>query len=195
MPGLVLVLALVSNAARADAHFDVDPDTGYRMERYRAPVPESVPGGTTLDTATLRARLAESSPPVLIDVFPPKGLGADPLDGTWIVSEGHATLEGATWLPEVGRGYLTPEHEDYFHRNLERLSGGDPAAPLVFFCTADCWQSWNAARRAALTGYTAVHWYPVGTDGWAEEGGALVPARPLNFLDDSVPETAPGGRP
>ena len=58
VPGLVLVLALVSNAARADAHFDVDPDTGYRMERYRAPVPESVPAARR----STRRRCARASP-------------------------------------------------------------------------------------------------------------------------------------
>lgn len=178
-------------SARASEGYDVDAATGYRMERYRAPVPDSVPGGTTLDTAAMRERIAAGTL-VLIDVFPPKGLGADPLDGSWIVSEGHDTLAGATWLPEVGRGHLTPEHEAYFRRNLERLTGGDSATPIVLFCTADCWQSWNAAKRAALMGYTAVHWYPLGTDGWAEEGGTLVPARPVNFSDDSLPEAAPG---
>lgn len=184
-------LGLAAPAAGAkDARYDVDAETGYRMERYRAPVPDSVPGGTTIDTATMRERLAEGTL-VPIDVFPPKGLGADPLDGSWIVSEGHETLDGATWLPEVGRGHLTPAHEDYFRRNLERLTGGDPATPVAFFCTADCWQSWNAARRAARMGYTNVHWYPLGTDGWVEEGGELVPARPLNFLDDSLPDAAP----
>ena len=186
------LLPMAPLAAQADERYAVDPETGYRMERYRAPVPASVPGGVTLDTAAMRARVADDTI-VLVDVFPPKGLGADPLDGTWIVSEGHATLPGAIWLPEVGRGHLSAEHEVYFRRNLERLSGGDRATPLVFFCTADCWQSWNAAKRASGWGYTDVHWYPLGTDGWAEEGGALVPARPLNFFDDSLPEVAPGG--
>lgn len=192
---LMSVLAPAERAAGAEA-FDVDPTTGFRMERYRAPVPASIPGGVTLDTPALRERLEESDPAlalILIDVFPPKGLGADPIDGHWVISEGHETLPGATWLPEVGRGHLTAEHEAYFRRNLERLTGGDRARDIVFFCTADCWQSWNAAKRAIDWGYSGVHWYPVGTDGWAEEGGERVEARPLNFFDDTVaaPATQP----
>jgi len=186
---LLAALAAPSGAVAADGHddgHDVDPETGFRMERYRAPVPDSVPGGVTLDTAGVRERL-DAGTLVPIDVFPPVGMGADQLDGHWLVSEPHETIPGAVWLPEVGRGFLTEEHVDYFRRNLERLSGGEEATPLLFFCTADCWQSWNAAKRAGDWGYTGVHWYPLGTDGWREEGGELVPARPLNFLDDSLP--------
>ena len=187
----VLASAFVSvpaagTPARAAGEPDVDAETGFRMERYRAPVPDSVPGGVTLDTGEVRERL-DAGTIVPIDVFPPKGLGADPLDGSWIVSEPYETIPGATWLPEVGRGFLTEEHVDYFRRNLVRLTGDDLAAPLLFFCTADCWQSWNASKRASGWGYTGVHWYPLGTDGWRERGGTLVPARPLNFLDDSLP--------
>ncbi len=173
------------DAANAEA-YDVDPVTGYRAERYRAPVPDSVPGGITLDTAAART-LHDAGDAIFIDVFPPSGLGADPLDGHWIVSEPHDTIPGATWLPEVGRGFLEAGHQDYLERNLERLTGGDATHPLVFFCTADCWQSWNAARRTARLGHTAVHWFPLGTDGWRDAGLALERARPVNFLDDTLP--------
>ena len=171
--------------------YDVDPTTGYRAERYRAPVPDSVPGGTTLDTDAARA-LHAAGEAVFVDVYPPRGLGADPLDGTWVTNEAHETIPGATWLPEVGRGHLEPDHLDYLERNLERLTGGDPAVPLVFFCTSDCWQSWNASRRVALLGHEAVHWYPLGVDGWREAGLELEPARPVNFLDDSLPPARAG---
>ena len=40
---------------------------------------------------------------------------------------------------------------------------------LLFFCLADCWMSWNAAKRAQEYGYTSVLWYPEGTDGWRFE--------------------------
>ena len=43
---------------------------------------------------------------------------------------------------------------------------GDKAALLVIYCLADCWMSWNAAKRALAYGYTNVAWYPDGTDGW-----------------------------
>ena len=163
--------------------YDIDASTGYRMERYRAPVPESVPGGVTVDTAA--AKVAHQNGEwVFIDVYPPKGLGPDPLDGHWVISESRTSMAGATWLPEVGRGHLEQDAIDYFQRNLEALTNGDKSRAIVFYCTSDCWQSWNASVRAISWGYTGVHWYPLGTDGWLEEGGTLEPVEPVNFLGD-----------
>ena len=65
------------------------------------------------------------------------------------------------------------------HDHLEAVDG-DRAAALVFFCKADCWMSWNAARRAVALGYGRVGWFPGGTDAWAAEGRALVPAVPAD---------------
>lgn len=77
------------------------------------------------------------------------------------------TIPGSAWLPNVGYGKLTPEVDGYFRRSLYALSGGDRAKPLLFFCMADCWMSWNAAKRALEEyGYTQVIWYPQGVDGW-----------------------------
>ena len=36
----------------------------------------------------------------------------------------------------------------------------------MIYCQADCWMSWNAAKRALSYGYTNVAWYPDGTEGW-----------------------------
>lgn len=167
----------------------VDPETGFRMERYRAPVPDSIPGGTTLDTSGVQQHHADGTL-IFIDVYPPKGLGPDPLDGHWVTSGSHESIPGSIWLPEIGRGFLEEGHEQYFRRNLVRLTGDSLDAPVLFFCTSDCWQSWNASKRAIDWGYTAVHWYPLGNDGWQEEGGNLIPVQPLNFLDDSLPADA-----
>ena len=57
-----------------------------------------------------------------------------------------------------------------------RATAGDKAAPVVIFCKADCWMSWNAAKRAVAQGYTGVNWYPEGVDGWVMAGGDLVVA-------------------
>lgn len=162
----------------------VDLETGYRMGRYRAAVPTTNPGTEVVDTA--RAfELHQTRQVVFIDVYPPRGMGADPLDGSWVISEkDHHHIEHSTWLPEVGRGHLEPEHVDYFERNLTLLSKGDKSTPLLFYCTADCWQSWNAARRALLWGYSNIFWYPDGTDGWIEEEHPVVPAEPVNFFGE-----------
>ena len=77
-------------------------------------------------------------------------------------------IPGSVWLPNVGYGELSAEFADYFRTELERLTGGDKSKPLVFYCDANCWMSWNAAKRAMTYGYSAVQWYPDGTDGWKE---------------------------
>jgi PQQ-dependent catabolism-associated CXXCW motif protein len=53
---------------------------------------------------------------------------------------------------------------------------------VVFYCLADCWMSWNAAKRAASWGYREVLWYRDGTDGWEAAG-----------LPTEVLHPAPGG--
>jgi PQQ-dependent catabolism-associated CXXCW motif protein len=161
----------------------VDQTTGYRMNRYRGPVPDTNPGTEVVDTPRAY-ELYASSAVKFIDVYPPKGLGANPMDGTWMTNEIHQSVEGAIWLPEVGRGHLEPEHIEYFKRNLVKVTDNNKETPLIFFCTADCWQSWNAARRALLWGYQNIFWYPAGTDGWVEHNYPLVPVEPVNFLGD-----------
>lgn len=171
-------------AAAGDALIPgVDPKTGFRMQRYRAPTPDSLPGGTVTGTAGVRAAMSDGRT-LLIDVYPPKGAGPDPLDGSWRYSETRETIPGAVWLPEVGRGFLEPDYEAYFRRNLDALTAGDKQRPLLFFCTADCWQGWNAARRAILWGHTAVSWYPGGSDQWTLDGGETTVTEPVNFLNE-----------
>ena len=75
------------------------------MEHYRRPAPDINPG-TELVNTERALELHQSGKVVFIDVYPPRGLGADPIDGSWRNSEAHETIEGSTWLPEVGRGYL-----------------------------------------------------------------------------------------
>jgi PQQ-dependent catabolism-associated CXXCW motif protein len=55
---------------------------------------------------------------------------------------------------------------DYLRRGLARASGGNSAKLFVIYCQADCWMSWNAAKRVLSYGYPNVAWYPEGTDGW-----------------------------
>ncbi len=184
LTGTLALLTLLSGSVQAQQTYAVDPTSGLRMERYRAPVPTDIPDAITVDTPAART-LHDDGIAVFIDVYPPKGLGPDPLDGHWVITEERESIPGATWLPEVGRGTLQSDAKDYFERNLERLSGADKAAPLVFFCTSDCWQSWNATRRATQLGYTNLHWYPLGSDGWLEDGHTLTRVFPLNFFDDT----------
>ncbi len=174
----VAVLALMLAAAAAPvadapAAFPAEPP-GFRGAPYNAPVPATLSGGTVLDAvATARWQAGGA---VLIDVLPqrrrPEGLPP----GTLWRAPVHETIPGAVWLPDTGYDRLAPQVEAGFDAALDRLTGGDRAVALVFFCKADCWMSWNAARRAILRGHTRVGWFPGGTDDWAAAGRPLQPA-------------------
>ena len=77
-----------------------------------------------------------------------------------------SNIPGSIWLPDTGYGELAPSMADYFAKGLEKATHGDRARLLVVYCLADCWMSWNAAKRALALGYSNVAWYPEGTDGW-----------------------------
>jgi PQQ-dependent catabolism-associated CXXCW motif protein len=73
--------------------------------------------------------------------------------------------------------------ERYFRDNLARLSQGDKARAMLFYCQANCWMSWNAAKRAISYGYSRVYWYPEGTDGWAAAGLPTETGEPVPLPD------------
>jgi PQQ-dependent catabolism-associated CXXCW motif protein len=174
--GCAALAVLVLAAQVAPAEPVAEPD-GYRMGEYRAPVPATLAGAVVLDTDGARA-MWQAGGAVFVDVLPspPKPDGLRP--GTIWQAPSRDTIPGATWLPNTGFGVLAPETDAYFRANLDRLTGGDPARPVVFFCLADCWMSWNAARRAVVEyGLDAVHWYPLGTDGWQASGLPLEKVR------------------
>jgi PQQ-dependent catabolism-associated CXXCW motif protein len=153
-----------------------DSETGFRLERHRAPTPSDIPGPATRIEAAQVAKLVD---PVLIDVFATKLGRYDEFDGTWLGETPRETVPGAIWLPEVGRGSLSPELADYLRYTLHDVTGGDKTHPVVVFCVADCWMSWNAAQRVAGLGYRNVYWLREGTDGWLDIGGRLCPADPI----------------
>jgi PQQ-dependent catabolism-associated CXXCW motif protein len=162
-------------AAAQDRAAVPEPD-GYRMDRYRAPVPATLRGAVVLGTEELERLIAEQRP-VLVDVMPqprkPEGRSDDKL---WIEPK-RADIPGSVWLPNTGLGELPPETAAWFADRLEALTGGDKARPVVFYCDQNCWMSWNAARRAVHElGYTAVHWYPDGASGWKAAGHELAEA-------------------
>jgi PQQ-dependent catabolism-associated CXXCW motif protein len=151
---------------------------GYRLGDYRAPVPETVPGGRRISTAEAR-RLHEAGGAVWVDVLPaprrPHGLAADAL---WRPSP-HRGIPGSLWLPEVGRGALPGALEAWFRDTLAHVMQGDLERPLVLYCLSDCWMSWNAAKRAAGFGYRTVFWYADGVDAWEAAGLPTEVLRPV----------------
>jgi PQQ-dependent catabolism-associated CXXCW motif protein len=161
-PRLLFGIALLTNVA---VSAQVPEPEGYRMDDYRAPTPQTVTGGVVLDTDAAHA-LWESGAAVWIDVLPaPRRPANLPASALWLPLP-HRDIPGSIWLPDIGRGGLSPELEGYFRHHLEAAAAGRKDAAMVFYCLADCWMSWNAAKRAISWGYTRVYWFPDGTDGW-----------------------------
>jgi PQQ-dependent catabolism-associated CXXCW motif protein len=183
MPRLPLLLCLIGFwlclPAAAAVESERFSDQGYRIARYRSPLPTQPPAGQRIDTPALE-RLLRESDPLLIDVLAitlrseSAGFGL-----AWLPAKPRQHLPGSVWLPNVGYGRLEPCLRAWFERTLHRLSGGDRQRPLVFYCITDCWMSWNAVKRADELGYRQLYWYPEGSDGWAEAGLPLVRGEPL----------------
>lgn len=194
----LFLLSLSSTQSFAEEPSLFDPDTGFRMSRFRSPVTEEVPGATRISYDDV-VELVKSKNAVLLDVMAAEGGGADPETGRWRIVKPRQHIPGSHWLPDVGKGVLNAGLEAYFKTNLERLTGGDKSRPLVIYCVADCWMGWNATKRAVGYGYTAVHWYPEGTDGWRDWDGNMAPASPVamepNQAQQCIPQRMPETKP
>ncbi|MDO9381260.1 MAG: rhodanese-like domain-containing protein [Hyphomicrobiaceae bacterium] len=181
--GLALLLALVLMAASALAAdveggpSDFDAATGFRVARYRAPVPAEVPGGKRIGVEDIDD-LTTTQGAVLVDVMPADGAGLDATTGHWNTKR-HDNIPGSTWLPNVGKGHIETRIEVYFRDNLARLTGGDKTRPIIIYCQSDCWMGWNAVQRAAGFGYSALYWYPDGIDGWRDWDRTFARAEPV----------------
>ena len=157
----------------------VEPEPkDYRTSDFRAPTPCTLQGGIVVGTEDVE-RLQSRDGALLIDVLPaarrPKNL---PADSIWL-PKSRRNIPGSVWLANAGLGALPVEEEIHYRKHLERLTGGDKSRKLVVYCLADCWMSWNAAKRAIEWGYSAVYWFPQGTNGWTLQGYALEENKPL----------------
>jgi PQQ-dependent catabolism-associated CXXCW motif protein len=171
------MLAAAAGASAASAEEDVPEPAGYRLDDYRAPTPRSVPGGRMIDTAEAHA-LWEKGGAVWVDVLPaPRRPEGQRPDAVWRPIP-RRNIPGSVWLPDVGRGELSSERDRWFREHLAAATRGDRAVPVVFYCLADCWMSWNATKRAASYGYTNLYWYRDGTDGWEQAEFPTVIADP-----------------
>lgn len=169
-----------AHAEAADAgvvNDNFDPVTGYRIRRYQAAVPQSPPAGTRVWIPEIDQLVAKEHA-ALVDVSPITGAGYDPKTGAWRSRKLHESLPGAIWLPEVGRGTINDVVARFFADSLSHITHGNPDTPIIIFCNADCWMSWNAMKRADQLGYTRLYWFPEGIDGWQDWDRKLVPVTP-----------------
>ncbi|MGB0732797.1 MAG: rhodanese-like domain-containing protein [Pontibacterium sp.] len=166
--GLSTTFALADNMApdgfKAE-HFSAD---GYRIDRYRSPTPKTVAGASSITTAQLQQLLKTQPSTLLVNTLP-----VSFQHGVFITKGNEQQVPGSIWLPNVGRGDAAPMWLTYFEHNLARQTKGNKHTPVVLYCAADCWMSWNATKRAASLGYTQLYWYRNGVDGWEEAGLAL----------------------
>lgn len=175
---LVAILLAGTGPSPSRATDAVPEPEGYKLDGFRSPVPATLRGVRVVTPAEALA-LWKDRAAVFIDVMPRAPKPANlPANTVWRDIP-RLSIPGAAWLPNVGYGRLNPKMDAYFRRNLEALTGGDKARPILFFCLSNCWMSWNAAKRAHEEyGYRSVIWFPGGTDGWPYFDAPLVNAKP-----------------
>jgi len=149
---------------------------GYRSAHYRAPT-RRPPEGVARIAPAAAAQLRPDIDALFIDVTPAQGASRE-ADGRWRLAEARQSIPGAHWFPESGRGALDPQIEGWFMAGVARLTNGRRDRPIILFCLADCWMSWNAARRLRAHGYERAWWLAEGSDGWRDLGLTLEPVVP-----------------
>ena len=178
-----VVLASLLLAVPSLAQQQISEPDGYRTENYRAPVPATLWGARVLSTQEAEA-IWRAKSGIFIDVLPrppkPKNLP----EGTVWRDKPRFNIPGSMWLPDTGYGALAAPTESYLRQGLAHASGGNRQAQLVIYCQADCWMSWNAAKRALSYGYPNVAWYPEGTDGWERADLPLDQSQPEPRADE-----------
>ncbi len=175
---LLIEAVLVSRHVAASATTELqlfDRATGYRINRMIGEVPRSIDGGVAVGIDELEALVARANP-ILIDVYDdrPDLLTRASL-GVFASREPRIQIAGSASLPGLGAGLLSPSESQRLARRLEQLVDGDPTRPIVVYCLAHCWTSWNAARRAIGWGYRNVYWFRDGVEAWRDAGLPVAP--------------------
>jgi PQQ-dependent catabolism-associated CXXCW motif protein len=174
-------MAVLLAAAGAKAADAPEPDS-YRLDNYRAPTPATLRGARVIGTEEAE-KVWRNHSASFVDVLPRVPRPRDLPEGTLWRDKPRANIPGSLWLPDTGYGELAPSMSGYFAKGLEKATNSDRARTLVLYCLANCWMSWNAAKRALSLGYSNVVWYREGTDGWLAAG---LP------LQEATPEPRPG---
>ncbi len=147
-----------------------DPATGYRIAQFRAEVPSSVAGGRMIGMDALEELIVREKP-LLIDVVTNDTTLAERLrDLVRGRPPERQRITGSVWLPRMGLGRLDDVDAAAEKGKLLALAGGAMDRPMVFYCLANCWVSWNAARRAVGFGFSQVLWYRDGIEAWMDAG-------------------------
>ena len=162
----LIILGLLIFPFYASAETVPEPD-GFRMEKYRAPVPSTLEGAKVIGIEEAY-KMWKDGNAKFVDVMRHEPKPKNLPEGTIWREKPRITIKGAIWLANVGYGKIAAETDQYFQNGLNKVTNGNLDAPIVIYCLRNCWMSWNAAKRAVEYGYTNVFWYPDGMDGWEE---------------------------
>ena len=189
----VAASALMGAAAMAEVPSAVAPGhvpepAGLYQGAMHGYTPNTITGGTVLDTAQLVA-LIDTQHPLLLDVSE-KDRKPPSMDKDMIWLPNHRSLPGAVFLQGGGKGEPDVGYAEAFKTRVAALAGGDKAKPIVTFCHPDCWGSWNAAKRLIEDGYTKVYWFPEGTEGWEQANRETRAVRPDAGWIETMPKEA-----
>src|ERR1700761_431945 len=153
------LLALIALVCAIHADELVPEPEGYRTGDYRSPVPDTLAGARVLTTTEAEAIWRDRSG-TFVDVLPRPPKPANLPPGTVWRDKPRFNIPGSIWLPDTGYGELAAPTENYLRQGLLHASGAKKSTMIVVYCQADCWMSWNAAKRVLSFGYTNVAWYP-----------------------------------
>ncbi|KQP30863.1 rhodanese [Methylobacterium sp. Leaf104] len=157
---------LLAAASPADSPVNVPEPDGIWTGPQRGYTPATLAGANVIDIDALDALIARDRP-VLLDVsLADRRPAGFPDDRPWLPA--HRSVPGAVWMANAGAAPLDPAREALFLKRVAELTGSDKGRAVVAFCHPECWGSWNAAKRLVLQGYTRVHWFPEGIEGWQE---------------------------
>ncbi len=177
LPVWLLCAVLFASGALANV---AEPE-GYKLDKFRSPVPASLKGAKTVGSKEVWM-LWKKGETILIDVMPQAPKPKNLPEGTFWRERTRDNVPGSYWLANVGYGRLHPDSEQWFKDKLHLLTSGNKNKPVLFYCLMNCWMSWNAAKRALSYGYQNVFWYPEGTDGWSFENYPLKAQYPEMYV-------------
>lgn len=172
----VVAAATLTAVPSAHAQSDAPPEPeGYWQGPMNGRVPATIAGGAMIDTQALAA-LLDREQVVVIDVFPAPRR-PEHLSSPWRPVPHHG-IPRSVWIPGMGSGVISTTMIDYVKARLSMLTGDDRDRPVILYCRADCWASWNAAKRVIADGYRRVFLYPDGIDAWQNAGLPTVVVEP-----------------
>jgi PQQ-dependent catabolism-associated CXXCW motif protein len=159
---------------------------GYWEGNVDAPTPATLQGGSVIHIEGVEALLRQGHA-VVIDVSNTPRRPAELAPGAPWLPVPHRAIPDALWLPGVGVAAPTQQVDDFYRDRLQRATAGNVEAPLIVYCHANCWLSWNAAKRAIGYGYRRVFWFPEGIEGWTAAGRQTQVAAPQGPAAQETP--------